>query len=295
MAYELLGPSFDIHGGGIDLAFPHHENEVAQSRCAHPEGTFANIWMHNGFLNVEGEKMSKSLGNFFTVRDLLDRGIPGEVIRFVLLSTHYRQPIDWTGQRVKEAEAVLSNWTALTMEEEHSEPLADVVAALANDLDTASAITAMHAAARDGQRAHLLASMLLMGVERIEVAATSDILQRIEVLLSARNAARQAKDYAKSDTIRGLLQIAGVIVEDGKSPEWRLGFDATPFGWMTASRPIADGKSLITREQLKKLAEDRQVHFTENGDGHWIQAGFVGQPRSVDQEIIELAEREANA
>ncbi len=81
MAYELLGPSFDIHGGGIDLVFPHHENEIAQSRCAHPEGSFANVWMHNGFLNVEGEKMSKSLGNFFTVRDLLDKGVPGEVIR----------------------------------------------------------------------------------------------------------------------------------------------------------------------------------------------------------------------
>ncbi len=96
MSHELLGPSFDIHGGGIDLVFPHHENEIAQSRCAHPEGSFANVWMHNGFLNVEGEKMSKSLGNFFTVRDLLDKGVPGEVIRFVLLSTHYRQPMDFT-------------------------------------------------------------------------------------------------------------------------------------------------------------------------------------------------------
>ena len=99
MSYELLGPSFDIHGGGIDLVFPHHENEIAQSRCAHPDGDFARYWLHNGFLNVEGEKMSKSLGNFFTVRDLLDKGIPGEVIRFVLLSTHYRQPMDWTAQR----------------------------------------------------------------------------------------------------------------------------------------------------------------------------------------------------
>ncbi len=100
MSHELLGPSFDIHGGGIDLVFPHHENEIAQSRCAHPEGSFANIWMHNGFLNVEGEKMSKSLGNFFTVRDLLDKGVPGEVIRFVLLSTHYRQPMDWTEEKM---------------------------------------------------------------------------------------------------------------------------------------------------------------------------------------------------
>ena len=103
MSEALLGTSFDIHGGGIDLMFPHHENEIAQSLCAHPGSTFANVWMHNGFLNVEGEKMSKSLGNFFTVRDLLDKGIPGEVIRFVLLSTHYRQPIDWTESKVDEA------------------------------------------------------------------------------------------------------------------------------------------------------------------------------------------------
>ncbi len=110
MSHELLGPSFDIHGGGIDLVFPHHENEIAQSACAHPEGTFARFWLHNGFLNVEGEKMSKSLGNFFTVRDLLDKGIPGEVIRFVLLSTHYRQPMDFSEAKVHEARRTLKKW-----------------------------------------------------------------------------------------------------------------------------------------------------------------------------------------
>ena len=108
MADALLGASFDIHGGGIDLVFPHHENEIAQIRCAHPEGDFARYWLHNGFLNVEGEKMSKSLGNFFTVRDLLDRGIPGEVIRFVLLSTHYRQPMDLTEAQGDEATGALT-------------------------------------------------------------------------------------------------------------------------------------------------------------------------------------------
>src|SRR5690606_39482392 len=113
MSAELLGPSFDIHGGGIDLAFPHHENEIAQSRCAHPESEFARFWLHNGFLQVEGEKMSKSLGNFFTVTDLLDRGIPGEVIRFVLLSTHYRQPLDWTEAKVEEATRTLRKWWGL--------------------------------------------------------------------------------------------------------------------------------------------------------------------------------------
>ena len=113
MAEALLGREFDIHGGGIDLAFPHHENELAQSCCVYGTERMAQIWMHNGFLQVEGEKMSKSLGNFFTVRDLLDRGIPGEVIRFVLLSTHYRQPMDWTERKVDEAERALRRWRAL--------------------------------------------------------------------------------------------------------------------------------------------------------------------------------------
>src|SRR6056297_1502422 len=110
MSYELLGESFDIHGGGNDLMFPHHENEIAQSCCAHPEGDFAQIWMHNEMLQVEGKKMSKSLGNFFTVRDLLDQGVPGEVIRFVFLSTHYRKPMDWTAEKAREANSVLGKW-----------------------------------------------------------------------------------------------------------------------------------------------------------------------------------------
>ena len=105
MARDLLGGTFDIHGGGVDLAFPHHENEIAQSRCAHPDEAFAKVWMHNGMLNVDGAKMSKSLGNFFTVRELLDEGVPGAVARFVLLSAHYRQPIDWTRSKVDEATA----------------------------------------------------------------------------------------------------------------------------------------------------------------------------------------------
>ncbi len=101
MSHELLGDSFDIHGGGIDLQFPHHENEIAQSMCAHPDAEFARVWMHNEMLQVEGKKMSKSLGNFFTVRDLLDKGIPGEVIRFVFLSTHYSKPMDWTEEKAR--------------------------------------------------------------------------------------------------------------------------------------------------------------------------------------------------
>ncbi|MEX0278758.1 MAG: cysteine--tRNA ligase, partial [Ruegeria sp.] len=110
MSYELLGDSFDIHGGGNDLMFPHHENEIAQSCCAHPEGDFARVWLHNEMLQVEGKKMSKSLGNFFTVHDLLEKGVPGEVIRFVFLQTHYRKPMDWTEKKARDAEATLRKW-----------------------------------------------------------------------------------------------------------------------------------------------------------------------------------------
>ncbi|HGG64763.1 MAG TPA: cysteine--tRNA ligase, partial [Rhodobacteraceae bacterium] len=141
MAYELLGESFDIHGGGNDLMFPHHENEIAQSCCAHPHGDFARYWMHNEMLQVEGKKMSKSLGNFFTVRDLLDQGVPGEVIRFVFLSTHYRKPMDWTEKKAKEAEATLKGLWEIVSDCEPKTVSPDVLTALADDLNTPLAIS----------------------------------------------------------------------------------------------------------------------------------------------------------
>jgi cysteinyl-tRNA synthetase len=140
MAHELLGESFDIHGGGLDLQFPHHENEIAQSACAHPHGQFARYWMHNEMLLVEGKKMSKSLGNFFTVRDLLDRGVPGEVIRFVLLSTHYRKPMDWTAEKAEQAERALARWREVTTDVRPSEPADEVVSFLKDDLNSAGAL-----------------------------------------------------------------------------------------------------------------------------------------------------------
>jgi cysteinyl-tRNA synthetase len=236
MAFELLGASFDIHGGGIDLAFPHHENEVAQSRCAHPEGRFGNIWMHNGFLNVEGEKMSKSLGNFFTVRDLLDRDIPGEVIRFVLLSTHYRQPMDWTEERVEEATATLRKWRGVARDvKPAAEPDAAVLAALADDLNTPRAIAALHSLAEDPSR--LAAGAKLLGlldagrgdwVARPQADPAVGI--RIDTLLAERLAARRARDFARADALRDGLLAAGVEVKDtSDGAEWTLGprFDAS--------------------------------------------------------------------
>lgn len=149
MSYELLGESFDIHGGGLDLQFPHHENELAQSICAHPHGGFATIWMHNEMLQVEGKKMSKSLGNFFTVRDLLDQGVPGEVIRFVMLSTHYRKPIDWTDKKREDVEKTLARWHELTFDLDATdpnefEPRKDFLDALKNDLNIHLALTILN-------------------------------------------------------------------------------------------------------------------------------------------------------
>lgn len=147
MAHDLLGEHFDIHGGGIDLQFPHHENEIAQSTCA--GHGFANVWMHNEMLQVEGKKMSKSLGNFFTVRDLLDQGVPGEVIRFVMLSTHYRKPMDWTEKKRDEAEKTLRKWRGLIAGIEPApSPAPEVLVALGDDLNGPGAIAALHEMAK---------------------------------------------------------------------------------------------------------------------------------------------------
>ena len=165
MAKALLGETFDIHGGGIDLAFPHHENEVAQSCCANHTEVMAKVWMHNGFLQVEGEKMAKSAGNFFTVKDLLDEGVPGEVIRFALLSTHYRQPLDWTKDRVEEATATLRKWRALTDGvAPAAEMPAGVLAALADDLNTSKVMAELHALAGQGDASKLVIGANLIGL-----------------------------------------------------------------------------------------------------------------------------------
>ena len=226
MAKALLGETFDIHGGGLDLQFPHHENEIAQSNCAHGTDMMARYWVHNEMLQVDGKKMSKSLGNFFTVRDLLDKGYPGEVIRFVLLSTQYSKPMDWTDRKAEEARSALDRWSMLTEGVEPSEPLEEAVAALADDLNTAGAIAAMHQAARAGDRQRLLATMVLMGINRIEVGAgeiAPEVSARIEGLIAARLEARQAKDFARADAIRDAFGAAGVEVKD--TPEgavWSL-------------------------------------------------------------------------
>jgi cysteinyl-tRNA synthetase (EC 6.1.1.16) len=225
MSYELLGASFDIHGGGIDLQFPHHENEIAQSCCAHPEGSFARYWLHNEMLQVEGKKMSKSLGNFFTVRDLLDghdgeKGIPGEVIRFVFLQTHYTKPMDLTAEKARQAEATLRKWRALTAGIEPAPSAApDVIAALADDLNTAGAIAALHQIA---DPAVLKASAAMLGLLEDAMgdwaaAPEADLSGLADKFAALRENAMQTKDFAPVDAMKQALVAAGVEVRMSKA------------------------------------------------------------------------------
>ena len=220
MAHDLLGERFDIHGGGIDLQFPHHENEIAQSKCA--GHGFANYWLHNEMLQVEGKKMSKSLGNFFTVRDLLEQGVPGEVIRFVMLSTHYRKPMDWTEKKREEAEKTLRKWYLQAAEADANVAAGDtVVALLADDLNTHGALTECHRLSSEGDAAGLRGALHLLGLigDLIpEWAAVKALdLTDVEAFLSdARATAMETKDFAEVDRIKKALTTVGIEVQMSK-------------------------------------------------------------------------------
>ncbi len=219
---------FDIHGGGIDLVFPHHENEIAQSCCAFGCGEgarrMANIWMHNGFLQVEGEKMSKSLGNFVTINELLEtesfggRTWPGEVLRLAMLKTHYRQPIDWTVKALEEAEKTLQDWAEATAGAKPSEPSAELLDALADDLNTARVLAELHSLRKAGDGAAMRAGLDLLGIRLPELAAPTSIAPEVERLITARLDARRAKNFAESDRIRDELAAMGITLKDGKDP-----------------------------------------------------------------------------
>lgn len=253
MSREHLGDTFDIHGGGQDLIFPHHENEIAQSRCANGTAHMARYWMHNGYLMSEGEKMSKSLGNFYTVHDLLEE-FPGEAIRLVLLKTHYRQPLDFTKDGIAQAKreldgfyTALRNTAAITpaTDQEIAEP---VLAALLDDLNTPLAISHLHElagalnkAADDGEKARAKAQLLAaaegLGLlsddpeawfkwQPAEAAAGADGLSDtdIDALIEERKQARADKDFARADQIRDTLQAQGIVLEDGAGgTQWRRG------------------------------------------------------------------------
>ncbi|HVV28539.1 MAG TPA: cysteine--tRNA ligase [Rhizomicrobium sp.] len=213
MAGQYLGETFDIHGGGIDLQFPHHENEIAQSEGAHHNHPLATVWMHNGFLQVEGEKMSKSAGNFFTIRELL-ADWPGEVLRFNMLRTHYRQPIDFTVAGLKESWKTLERWYAVTEPLVDPAPDAAFFEALSDDLNTPAAIATLHKA---GDLA-LAGGLGFLGFSnaqmRIAPKAAVDTVA-IADAIAARNAARKARNYAESDRIRDDLLAKGIVLKDG--------------------------------------------------------------------------------
>jgi cysteinyl-tRNA synthetase len=221
MSERYLGQTFDIHGGGLDLIFPHHENEIAQSRCAHGSHAMANVWMHNGFLQVEGQKMSKSLGNFFTIHQLLEtddfgsRKWPGEVLRLAMLMTHYREPIDFSQRRLEEAVNLLEKWERAAGDTEASSTLpADLVERLADDLDTPGAIARVHALILDeGRAADGLALAGLMGIAvKREVEVDAAVAEGV----AARLAALNAKNFAEADRIRNELAEQGIALMDYK-------------------------------------------------------------------------------
>ncbi|POR52344.1 cysteinyl-tRNA synthetase [Bosea psychrotolerans] len=223
---------FDIHGGGIDLVFPHHENEIAQSCCAFGgaagAGRMANIWMHNGFLQVEGEKMSKSLGNFVTINELLETEVfggrkwPGEVLRLAMLKTHYRQPIDWTVKALEEAEKTLAEWSDVAADAEVGQPSQAFLDALADDLNIAKALAELHALRKAGELSRLRGALSLLGIDlRAQGNALDDTTLRaaVETQIAARLEARRAKNFAESDRIRDVLLAQGIQLKDGKDAD----------------------------------------------------------------------------
>jgi cysteinyl-tRNA synthetase len=213
MAGKYLGETFDIHGGGIDLVFPHHENEIAQSEGAHCGHPIARVWMHNGFLQVEGEKMAKSAGNFFTIRELL-ADWPGEVLRFNMLRTHYRQPIDFTFAGLKESWKTLERWYEVTEPLANPAPNAEFFEALSDDLNTPAAIASLHKC----DEMALAGGLGFLGFSNVQlkIAAKAAVdTVAIADAIAARNAARKAKNFAESDRIRDDLLAKGIVLKDG--------------------------------------------------------------------------------
>jgi cysteinyl-tRNA synthetase len=235
MAWQHLGETFDIHGGGIDLVFPHHENEIAQSRCALHTPVMANYWLHNGFLQVEGEKMAKSAGNFFTIRELL-ADWHGQILRFNMLRTHYRQPIDWTESGLEQSWATLEDWWSFAAPVSRPALSQTVLAALSDDLNTPKAIAELHvmrnrisSAGHDDHAIELAQNLAFLGFDResflaweakkkAEILGTSSGLDEaaIEKLIDARNAARKAKNFKEADRIRDELKAMSIELEDKK-------------------------------------------------------------------------------
>lgn len=221
MAGKYLGQTFDIHGGGIDLMFPHHENEIAQSEGAHHDHPLAKVWMHNGFLQVNGEKMSKSAGNFFTIRDLL-ADWPGEVLRFNMLRSHYRQPIDFTFDGLRESWKTLERWYEITEPLADPAPNAEFLAALRDDLNTPAAIASLHQA----EPLALAGGLGFLGFSNVQMKIAAKVkVDEVAIAdaIAARKAARAAKNFAESDRIRDELLAKGIVLKDGpQGTTWEI-------------------------------------------------------------------------
>jgi cysteinyl-tRNA synthetase len=272
MAKDILGDTFDIHGGGNDLMFPHHENEIAQSCCASGHADdgegFANFWLHNEMLQVEGKKMSKSLGNFFTVRDLLDQGVSGEVIRFVFLSTHYRKPMDWTQEKADQALKTLKSWRKLI---DGAEPVGadqSIVDAIADDLNTAGAIAELHKMAKDiaanpqkdcfYEKGAMLASAQLLGLLCGDENADEnsvDLSILADKLFALRTSAMETKDFAPVDALKTALLDAGVEVRMSKT------------GVELEFAPVDSINTAIVRSNSPSLSADEREHWRSIVEG----------------------------
>nr|CAD6419756.1 cysteine--tRNA ligase [Rhizobium sp. Q54] len=227
MSGRYLGEVFDIHGGGLDLIFPHHENEIAQSRCAHGTEVMANVWMHNGFVQVEGRKMSKSEGNFVTIYDLLHtekfggRQWPGEVLRLAMLMTHYREPIDFSVKRLEEAERLLAKWPVPDSPE--GQPAAAILDTLRDDLNTVGAVQELHALAQAAKAdpdklPAFAASAALLGILPKKTEVDEAVASAVDALVEMRLEMLKAKNFAEADKIRDDLSAKGIQLKDGKDP-----------------------------------------------------------------------------
>lgn len=235
MSYAYLGKDFDIHGGGIDLQFPHHENEIAQSKSAFAGSMFAKYWIHNGFLTVNEEKMSKSLFNIVKVRDLLDSGIKGEVIRYALLKTHYRKPLDWTENVISDAQETLNKFYRLsrgldTINESNAEISKDFIDALKNDLNIPEALAILHEMAAKINKMSNESEKLKLTKSFVKSARFIGLLessyqewftagvshQEIERLIDLRKIAKKNKNYDTADKIRDQLKQMGITISDNE-------------------------------------------------------------------------------
>jgi cysteinyl-tRNA synthetase len=278
MAQDLLGDHFDIHGGGNDLMFPHHENEIAQSCCAsgHAEdgAGFANYWLHNEMLQVEGKKMSKSLGNFFTVRDLLEQGVPGEVIRFVFLSTHYRKPMDWTQEKADQAKKTLRDWSFLTLGVEPSSVAEEVIESISDDLNTSQALTELQDLYESGNAMELLASARLLGFDLQEIA-TKEWARLFQ--------------YESSD---------GNILDEGVDYQPTVGV----IGWGTISNELRDSALILVRLWLafrreKKWSEaddlrDKALNLGIELRAHKSMNGINGGVAHLNSSAVDISKLE---